>query len=187
MVGFRNYLLIKCMTVWNRVKEYIQCLWYKSHRFFNYMAFYLNKDFYSWYIHPEHAMLFPASCRSYFTKPVSWKYDPITHRLTHLLSSPSDHQTYRLTLLSATIERAGNQKVADMDHFLTDLTIRTTPSFPPTMRTLTLAWCMDGSTSLCPTEHPVIHWMDEEAQEHSLPVFGTEDPVLPIKKIDTRL
>jgi hypothetical protein len=151
------------------------------------MAFYLNKDFYSWYIHPEHAMLFPVSCRSYFTKPVSWKYDPIAHRLTHLLSPPSEHQTYRLTLLSATIKKAGNRTVTDMDHFLTHLTVRTTSSFPPTMRTLALAWLIDGSTSLCPTENDMIHWMDEDAQEHSLPVFGADDPFLPIKRVDIPL
>jgi len=108
-------------------------------------------------------------CEAYVSNPIEfeWKYDELTHRLTHK-SDPATHQLHTFSWLSAKIVHVEEHAEYDIDPFLEQLTVYTTEKHPPSLLTIFHTWCIHAKRWF-PVHHMILfHTIDNQGEEITL-------------------
>lgn len=180
MDSYKNFFLIKGITIWNNISSFIKRITEASYSTYETILYIFNSEKDSWYLYGN--SIYPLLCRySYGLSTSEWKYNNNTCELIHL--SGVNNESYRIGWLSArTVE---GSKSKDMDGFLSDLRVKTNSKNSLSLMILLQAWSIydkkwwSGIDSVC------LEWIDDMAEEYS--ATRNESPCIPLVLLDSHL
>jgi hypothetical protein len=169
MVSYTNLFLIKGLSFWNGVVDWVQGV----RRGWASLRAWFHPESGSWFLSP--LSLFPLSYRdAYGFRTAEWKYIPSTHTIQWMGEKMEGEEKekeeqkeiglYRLGCLSA--QTTVGTETKDMDAFLTDLCIETNGTAPPLM-TVLQAWSIYDRRWWSAEPEIRVEWIDALAEEHS--------------------
>lgn len=136
----RVYYLIKCMSLWNKIKENTINLYNRLYYFCYDIISYFNDDYNTWAFIPGGVL--PISINNIKNNiEYTWLYSSTTNTLTYMDSS----KQYKFAWLSAKIVIYENENTAlefDIDSFLNTLHIQTIETKLPSLTQLFITWCI---------------------------------------------
>lgn len=145
MVTLQTYLVVKLISLWGLLSEIAYNFVEACSDFFEYLRHYFYGTHDTWIFIPGHT--FPLSLSNIYNSiHAEWSYDNITNTLSCLLDDSDSHNHYKMSWLSAKIkvtDHTSSRNVIeyDIDEFLQDFIVRTTPNYIPNLYLLFMAWC----------------------------------------------
>ena len=164
MASLRPYFSIRALSLCNYAASLYDRIYHYVRSIYHYQIKYTDST--KWVFLKGHTL---PLCLSHIINPIEseWKYDSLTHTLTHC-SDPTLHQLHTFSWLSAKIVHVEENTEYDIDSFLEKLTIYTTMVHPPSLLTLFHAWCIHAKLWF-PVHHMILfHTIDNMGEETTL-------------------
>jgi hypothetical protein len=164
MVNIRSYFCMKALSLCNYMSSIYDHISHYIRSLYRYQIKYSNST--KWLLMQGHTL---PLCEAHVSNPLEfeWKYDELTHSLTHK-SDPASHQLHTFSWLSAKIVHVEENAEYDIDSFLEQLTVYTTMKHPPSLLTIFHAWCIHVKRWF-PVHHMILfHTIDNMGEETTL-------------------
>lgn len=176
MVSYKNLFLIKGMTYWNGVTDWIRRAGSRANSWYESVMYWFDPNADTWYLYPH--SVFPVSYRHLYGREGSaWLYRPDTKELVYRgeRDVKEKGEPHIMAWLSARTTGKGISK--DMDGFLGELRVYPNGHDLP-LTVLLQAWSLYDRYWWSADASVRIEWIDRMAEEHATTV--AEEILLPL-------
>ena len=168
----KMYYMIKCMSLWNKIKENIVYFCHNLYYFYVYMMAYVKDYHNKWIFIPGHTLPI-TQYNLNNTIQNKWSY----YSTTNALHYKDCNTTFKLSWLSAKIIITPNEEIAynsmeyNIDDFINTFSVSTKTHRTPTLAMIFIAWCITTKQWFALNNMIEFHIIDDQGEEHILSLY----------------